>query len=57
MLLIVVGEMAVGTRIMAWGVQNDLLEMGSQVVATMLGGSKIESLLGAAGGSSIGAIA
>lgn len=52
-----VGEMAVGASLVAWGVHNGVIEMGSQLVATELGGSNVESVAGAAGGSGIGAIA
>ncbi len=52
-----VGEMAVGAGLVAWGVHNGVIEMGSQLVATELGGSNIESIAGAAGGTGIGATA
>lgn len=52
-----VGEMAVGASLVGWGVHNGVIEMGSQLVATELGGSNIESIAGAAGGSGIGALA
>ncbi|WP_345977823.1 hypothetical protein [Sulfurimonas sp. HSL3-7] len=52
-----VAEMAVGASLVAWGVHNGVIEMGSQLVATELGGSNIESMAGAAGGSGIGAVA
>lgn len=52
-----IGEMAVGSSLIAWGVNNGVIEMGIQLVATELGGSNVESLAGAAGGSGIGAVA
>lgn len=52
-----VGEMAVGASLIAWGVHNGVIEMGSQLVATQLGGANAESLVGAIGGSGIGAVA
>jgi len=52
-----VGEMAVGAGLIAWGVHNGVIEMGSQLVATEIGGSNVESIVGVAGGSGIGALA
>ncbi len=52
-----VGEMAVGAALVAWGVHNGLIEMGSQLVATELGGSNAESIVGAVGGYGFGAMA
>lgn len=52
-----IGEMAVGAGLVAWGVHNGVIEMGSQLIATELGGWNAESIAGAAGGSGIGAIA
>jgi len=52
-----IGEMAFGAGLVAWGVHNGAIEMGSQLVATELGGSNAESVAGAAGGSGIGVIA
>ncbi|NHN36563.1 hypothetical protein G8764_04570 [Pseudomaricurvus alcaniphilus] len=51
------GEMAVGAGLVAWGVQNGAIKMGEELVATELDGSNAESIVGAAGGSGIGAIA
>jgi hypothetical protein len=50
-------EMAVGAGLVALGVHNGFIEMGSQLIATELGGSNAESIAGAAGGAGIGAIA
>lgn len=52
-----VGEIALGASLIAWGVHNGVIEMGSQIFATQLGGENIESIVGALGGSGIGAIA
>lgn len=51
------GEMALGASLISWGVQSGVIEMGSQLVATELGGANTESIVGAVGGSSIGAVA
>lgn len=48
--------MAVGAGLVAWGVNNGLIEMGTQLVATEIGGSNVESIIGATAGSAIGAI-
>jgi hypothetical protein len=52
-----VGEMAVGAGLIAWAVHNGIIEMGTQLVATELGGTNVESIIGAVGGTGIGAIA
>lgn len=52
-----IGEMAVGAALVAWGVHNGVIEMGSNLVATEIGGSNVESIAGAAGGSGIGEVA
>jgi hypothetical protein len=52
-----VGEMAVGASLIAWGVHNGTIEMGSQLVATKLGGFGTASLAGASGGSGMGVAA
>ncbi len=52
-----IGEMAVGAGLIAWGVHNGLIEMGSQLVATEQGGTNVESIIGAVGGTGIGALA
>lgn len=51
------GEMVVGSCLVAWGVHNGVIEMGSQLVATQIGGANVESIAGALGGSGIGAAA
>ncbi len=56
-LAIGVGEMAIGAGLIAWGVHNGVIEMGTQLVATELGGINVESIIGATGGTGIGAIA
>ena len=52
-----VGEMAVGANLIAWGVHNSVIEMGAQIVATQIGGTNVESLVGSLGGSGVGAVA
>lgn len=52
-----IGEIALGASLIAWGVHNGVIEMGSQIFATQLGGENIESIVGALGGTGIGAIA
>jgi len=56
-LAIGVGEIAIGASLIAWGVHNGAIEMGTQLVATELGGPNVEALAGAAGGSGLGVIA
>jgi hypothetical protein len=51
------GEMAVGSGLVAWGVHNGVIDMGSQLVATQIGGANVESIAGMLGGSGIGAVA
>lgn len=52
-----VGEMAVGANLIAWGVHNGVIEMGTQLVATQIGGTNLESLVASLGGSGVGAVA
>lgn len=52
-----IGEMAIGAGLIAWGVHNGVIEMGTQLVATQIGGANVESILGTLGGSGIGAVA
>ncbi len=52
-----IGEMALGASLIAWGVHNGAIDMGSQLVGTQLGGgANIESLAGATAGSGVGAV-
>lgn len=51
------GEMAIGASLVAWGVHNGVIDMGTQLVATQLGGRNVESILGTLGGTGTGAIA
>ena len=40
-----IGEIALGASLIAWGVHNGVIEMGSQIFATQLGGENIESIV------------
>lgn len=51
------GEMAVGASLVAWGVHNGVIDMGSELIATKIGGENVESIIGALGGTGVGAIA
>ncbi len=50
-------EMAAGAGLVSWGVQNGVIEIGSKLVATKMGGTNIESMVGMFGGAGVGAIA
>jgi hypothetical protein len=50
-------EMAVGSGLVAWGVHNGVIEMGSQLVATQIGGANVESIVVTLGGTGIGVVA
>ncbi|MFW8602507.1 hypothetical protein ACOHYD_13645 [Desulfobacterota bacterium M19] len=50
-------EMAVGASLVTWGVQNGVIEIGSKLVATKMGGTNVESMVGMYGGAGAGAIA
>lgn len=52
-----VAEMALGAGLITWGVRNGLIDMGSQLVATQLGGPSAEAIVGALGGVGLGAVA
>jgi hypothetical protein len=52
-----VGEMAVGVGLVAWGVNNGFIEMGSQVVGTLMQNPNTAAHYGALAGSGIGALA
>jgi len=56
-LAIGLGEMAVGAALISGGVHSGAIEMGTQLFATEINGSNSESLIGAAAGTGIGALA
>ena len=52
-----VAEMALGAGLITWGVRNGVIDMGSQLVATQLGGPTTEAIVGAVGGAGLGVVA
>ncbi len=61
-LAIGLAEMTLGAGLIAWGVQNGFIEMGTQLVAThlmdeKLNGFNMESIVGTAAGAGLGALA
>ncbi len=50
-------EMAIGSSLIAWGVSNGVIDMGSQLVATAFGGFNDYSVVGGAVGSVMGGVA